>query len=248
MRSRRVQISTTTGTTPGLTATGSQFFSFNDFLSFADRCATGLATGDFNDDGFDDLAMGCPGFDMDVVAGEGLFGTFDVGRVIVLYGSGARLTTTGRQSFTQDTFGIAGTAQTGDAFGFALAGMGGLAAPGLTGTWQNVVQTCDNHGNHPRCRLRGEFEVINPSTQSVPHTVLRFFLSTDPILDSSDVLLSEKGVGALKNGESTTRRLNVPLPEGTSASGQFVIAFADADNVVSETNEANNIVVFGPIE
>jgi hypothetical protein len=78
--------------------------------------------------------------------------------------------------------------------------------------------------------------------------VLRFFLSADPILDPSDVFLSEVGVGTLKPGETKTRHLNVHLPEGTSASGQFVIAFADADNVVPETNEENNIVPFGPIE
>jgi hypothetical protein len=235
------------GSISGLTATGSQFFGFNDFTSFADRCSTALATGDFNDDGNDDLAIGCPGFDINVVLGEGVFGTFDVGRVIVLYGSGARLTTTGRQSFTQDTVDIVGTAQTGDAFGFALAGMGGFAAPGLTGAWQDLVQSCDSNGNHPRCRLSGTFDVINPSTQSVPPTVLRFYLSANSTLDAGDLLLSEVGVGALKNGESTTRHLNVRLPEGVSASGQFVIAFADADNVVSETNEANNVVVFGPV-
>jgi hypothetical protein len=236
------------GSGSGLTATGSQFFGFTDFTSFADRCATALATGDFNHDGIDDLAMGCPGFDIDVVLGEGVFGTFDVGRVIVLNGSGARLTTTGKQSFTQDTISIVGLAQTGDAFGFALAGMGGFAAPGLTGTWQNVVQSCNSTGSHPRCTLSGEFDVINPSTQSVPPTVLRIYLSADRILDPGDLLLSEKHVGTLNNGEARTEHLNVHLPEGTSASGKFVIAFADADNVVDEVNEANNIVAFGPIE
>jgi hypothetical protein len=236
------------GTISGLTASGSQFFAFNDFTSIADKCSTGLATGDFNHDGFDDLAIGCPGFDLDVILGEGIFGTFDAGRVIVLNGSGARLTTVGRLSLTQDTVGIVGVAQTGDAFGFALAGMGGFAAPGLTGAWHNVVQACKSNANHSRCMLSGDFEVINPSTQSVPPTVLRIYLSADRILDPSDVLLSEKRVGTLKNGETRTKHLNVHLPEGTSASGQFVIAFADADNVVDEVNEANNIVAFGPIE
>jgi hypothetical protein len=231
------------GSGTGLTATGSQFFGFTDFLSVADRCTTGIAAGDFNGNGIDDLAIGCPGFDIDIVIGESTSGAFDAGRVIVLYGSAAnRLTTTGRQSFTQDTVGILGTAQEGDALGFALAGMGGFAAPGLTGTWQQVAQTCNVNRNHPRCALSGTFVVSNPSTQSVPPTVLRLYLSSDAHLDAGDLLLSEVGVGALKNGETATRHLNVLLPEGVDASGQFVIAFADADDAVSETNEANNIV------
>ena len=236
------------GTVGGLTAGSSQFFAFNDFLSLADRCATGLSAGDFNGNGVDDLAIGCPGFDLNVVVADGIFGTFDAGRVIVLHGSAAnRLSTTGRQSFTQDTTGIAGTAQEGDALGFALAGMGGFAAPGLTGRWQDVVHTCDGNGNSPWCRLTGTFEVSNPSTQSVPPTVLRFYLSPDSTLDATDLMLREVGVGALKNGETQTRKLNVLLPSEVDAAGQFVIAFTDADDVVAETNEANNIVVFGPI-
>ncbi len=90
--------------------------------------------------------------------------------------------------------------------------------------------------------------VVNPSTQSVPPTVLRVYLSTDAVLDASDVLLQEAGVGALKNGETMPRHLNVLLPEGVDATGHFVIAFVDADDIVDETNEANNIVVFGPIQ
>jgi hypothetical protein len=240
-------VNTIYGTVGGLTAASSQFFAFNDFLSFADRCATGLSAGDFNGNGIDDLAIGCPGFDLNVFV-DGGSGPFDAGRVIVLHGSAAnRLSTTGRQSFTQDTTGIAGSAQEGDAFGFALAGMGGFAAPGLTGRWQEVVHTCDGNGNSARCRLTGTFEVINPSTQSVPPTVLRFYLSPDSTLDPTDLLLREVGVGALKNGEMQKRRLNVRLPFDVDASGQFVIAFTDAEDVVDETNEANNIVVFGPL-
>jgi hypothetical protein len=234
------------GSASGLTATGSQFFGFSDFLSFADKCATALATGDFNRDGFEDLAMGCPGHDIGVILGESVLGIFDAGRVIVLYGSGSGLTATGRQSFTQATAGIVGDPQTGDQFGFSLTGKGGPAGPGLTGTWQEVDQTCNREGGRLRCWLGGTFEVINPGTQAAPPTVLRFFLSADPVLDPGDVLLSEVGVGALKPGETQTRHLN--LPEGTSASGQFVIAFTDADDVVPETNEENNIVPFGPIE
>jgi hypothetical protein len=237
------------GSAAGLTATGSQFFGFSTMsageITSTDKCGTALAVGHFNQDGFHDLAVGCPGHDIGVTIEGG--GIIDAGGVVVLYGSNSGVTATGRQSFNQATPGIVGDPQTGDLFGFALASMGGPAGPGLTGTWQEMVQTC-KEGKRLRCRLQGTFEVINPGTQAAPHTALRFFLSADPILDPSDALLSEVGVGELKPGETKRRHLNVHLPEGISASGQFVIASTDADNVVAETDEENNIVPFGPIE
>jgi hypothetical protein len=64
---------------------------------------------DFNNDGADDLAVG--------VRGEDVAGAADAGAVNVLYGSGAGLTGTGSQQFTQ----VGSAAETGDRFGQALA-------------------------------------------------------------------------------------------------------------------------------
>jgi hypothetical protein len=69
-----------------------------------------LATGDFNDDGFADLAVGAPGESSSILA---------VGAVNVLYGGAAGLTGSGSQFFTQNTPGV-GTSEEGDFFGFAL--------------------------------------------------------------------------------------------------------------------------------
>jgi hypothetical protein len=73
------------------------------------------------------------------------------------------------------------------------------------------------------------------------------FLSEDQILDENDLLLEEGAIGALQAGETKMRQVNVNLPDGTSASGMFGIAFVDATDVVPETNEENNIVVSDPI-
>jgi len=78
-----------------------------------DAFGNALASGDFNGDGFDDLAVGVPGEDSDL----GL----DAGAVSVLYGTGAGLDAPGNQFFQQDTGGINGTAEGGDSFGEALA-------------------------------------------------------------------------------------------------------------------------------
>jgi hypothetical protein len=39
----------------------------------------------------------------------------------------------------------------------------------------------------------------------------------------------------------------VTLPHGVSAAGKFVIAVVDASGAVTESNEADNTIVFGPV-
>ena len=71
-----------------------------------------LATVDFNGDGFFDLAVGVPG--------ENVGAVVDAGAVTVLFGSAGGITTAGSQTLFQGG-GAAGTAETGDNFGFSVA-------------------------------------------------------------------------------------------------------------------------------
>ncbi|WP_392671529.1 FG-GAP-like repeat-containing protein [Streptomyces sp. LN785] len=68
-----------------------------------------LSLGDINGDGMDDLAVSAPGEDLNGVA--------DTGMVTVVYGSAAGFSTTGAQSFDQDTPGVPGANEKGDGFG-----------------------------------------------------------------------------------------------------------------------------------
>jgi hypothetical protein len=83
----------------------------------SDRFGSALAVGDFNNDGFDDLAVGVPGEDIGDIQ--------DAGAVNVIYGSALGLTTSGNVLIDQDKglgFGdIRGAAEESDAFGSALA-------------------------------------------------------------------------------------------------------------------------------
>ena len=74
-----------------------------------DRFAHALAGGDFNGDGFDDLAVGSPGEN----GARGI--------VHVIYSDGAGLTAQGNQVWEQGVAGIDGNAERGDQFGIALA-------------------------------------------------------------------------------------------------------------------------------
>ena len=81
-----------------------------------DRFGHALAAGDFDQDGFADLAVGVPGERVGSIDGAGavnlLYGSADVGG----------LTGTGSQFFTQNTSGLGSSAELSDAFGAALAG------------------------------------------------------------------------------------------------------------------------------
>ena len=98
------------GTGGGLSGTGAQVFTQVGGASEAfDSFGWALAAGDFNNDGFADLAVGAPF--------ENLGGAQAAGAVSVLYGSASGLTATGGQLFTQ----VGGAVEDGDFFGFALA-------------------------------------------------------------------------------------------------------------------------------
>jgi hypothetical protein len=68
-----------------------------------------LASGDFNSDGFADLAVGTPGEDLGQRA--------DAGSASVFYGSAAGLTGTGANFWTQNSAGIVNVAEADDNFG-----------------------------------------------------------------------------------------------------------------------------------
>ena len=78
-----------------------------------DQFAAAMAWGDFNNDGFDDLAIGAPGDNVDGVARAGV--------VNVLYGSGSGLVSAGDQLWHQNVGGIASSCAVNDHFGYALA-------------------------------------------------------------------------------------------------------------------------------
>jgi len=78
-----------------------------------DHFGAALASGDFDGDGFEDLAVGIPG--------ENVGGRGDAGAVHVVYGGAGGLSAQGDHIIHQNTAGVDGAAQAGDGFGSSLA-------------------------------------------------------------------------------------------------------------------------------
>jgi len=100
----------------GLRTSGGQFFTQNtigvDASEEGDSFGTGLIASDFDADGFNDLAIGVPGRDVSGFNGAGA--------IVVLRGSNQGLRSNGARLWAQDTNGIAGSCEPGEAFGSAF--------------------------------------------------------------------------------------------------------------------------------
>jgi hypothetical protein len=134
------------GTASGLTGTGSRLFTQDSpgvpgGSEPGDGFGETLAIGDFDGDGFADLAVG--------VTLEDLGAIVDAGAVNVLYGTTGGLTGTGSQLFTQDSPGVGSSAEGEDAFGGTIAADdfdGDDFADLAVGVWRENVGAAANGG------------------------------------------------------------------------------------------------------
>ena len=81
-------------------------------------------------------------------------------------------------------------------------------------------------------------------------SVTRFYLSTDATAGAGDVSIGFRNVPALQPGASSSGSTLLLIPAGTVAGTYYVIAKANADNPIVETNTTNNTrannIVIGP--
>jgi subtilisin family serine protease len=84
--------------------------------------------------------------------------------------------------------------------------------------------------------------VKNQGGGAAASSVARFFLSTNAAWEASDLAL-QGGVNvvSLSPGASATGSTSVAIPPGTTAGSYYVLAKADGDGAVAETQEGNNV-------
>ena len=120
--------------------------------------------------------------------------------------------------------------------------------PDLTGTWSTVAQTCSVNGHGQlSCHVKGKLTVQDIGIADAASSLVNYYLSNDATFDEGDTLLKQAATGSVHPGRPRNRSLSANLPPGVSGSGRFILAVIDADDTVTECNEDNNVVVFGPL-
>jgi subtilase family serine protease len=80
----------------------------------------------------------------------------------------------------------------------------------------------------------------NQGSSSVGPTVTKFYLSANASYDATDTLIGSRDVPALAGGAASSVATALVVPTNVAAASYWVIARADADAGVAETNETNN--------
>ena len=101
----------------------------------------------------------------------------------------------------------------------------GLSAPptGIPGSAIDVNDTTRNNGS---------------GTAGASTT--RYYWSVNNVYDSGDVLLGSRSIPSLGAGATSAGSTSVTIPSGAASGTYYIIARADADGIVTETNETNN--------
>jgi hypothetical protein len=123
----------------------------------------------------------------------------------------------------------------------------GCECPDLSATWSNLVQTCKFKNEVPACKVKGTLLVSNLGCVAAPTTFIRYYLSDDAVFDEGDTFLKQVATGTIKLDKPKKRTLSAKLPVGVNGAGKYILAVLDADQTLTECNENNNVVVFGPV-
>ena len=102
-----------------------------------------------------------------------------------------------------------------------------ISLSGAAGPQVNVTETTRNQG-----------------AGTAIATTTKYHLSTNPTFDAAaDVVLASRAVPLLATGVSSVGpQTAVTIPPGTAAGNYYILAIADADNTVAESNENNNVI------
>jgi subtilase family serine protease len=81
----------------------------------------------------------------------------------------------------------------------------------------------------------------NQGGDTAPASFTRFYLSSNNSLDASDPLVGAREVSALGPGQSEAGVALLPIPASTPAGTYYIIAKADGEDAIAESQETNNL-------
>lgn len=139
----------------------------------SDYFGASAGVGDFNGDGYDDVAMGVPGDDV---------GTYShAGSISVIYGSSTGLTDSGDQIFHQDSMGVGGSAARWDFLGESMT-VGDFDCDGFDDVAIGVAQ--DDVGS---VRDAGAVNVIYGSSAGLSTVADNWYQGASGVLDTDEL-------------------------------------------------------------
>lgn len=106
-----------------------------------------------------------------------------------------------------------------------------------------------------KLKIKGNLKVKNGGAGTVKNVQVAAFVSDDQTLDDTDsqvgaISLKEKGFKKIKAFSATGAipfNFKVPAALAARLSGKYVLVVIDPDHVIEELNDANNVIVLGPL-
>ena len=83
----------------------------------------------------------------------------------------------------------------------------------------------------------------NQGGGTAPATSTRFYLSTNTLLDASDILLGSRSVASVAPGASTVGAVGLAIPAGAAPGYYYLITKVDGEDALAETSEFDNTLV-----
>ena len=117
----------------------------------------------------------------------------------------------------------------------------------LEGRWKNVRPVCRGAGNAGKCRIKGKLVVRNSGMRKAQRSKIVLYLSQDPILTADDVPVSRRAIGAIGRHKARQKAFKTGFLPRANVAGHYLIAVIDTDNSITESNESNNRISFGPL-
>jgi subtilase family serine protease len=84
--------------------------------------------------------------------------------------------------------------------------------------------------------------VENQGNANAGDSVTRYYLSTNKIKSSADIIVGGRWVNGLVSGATSTAAVNVMIPSATPPGAYYLLACADDMEAVAESNETNNCI------
>ncbi len=119
---------------------------------------------------------------------------------------------------------------------FLLCCLGGLLhAQDLRPVWDNAPTTAN-----PGQTIYVDVRVMNLSSTSAGSSKLKYYISPDNILNGNAIYLDYDVVSGIGGDDSEDESASLIIPAGLTCGNYYLIAMADAEFDVTETNENNN--------